>query len=300
MDFVSAWKAASIAFTGAFGLMGLLTENKNKKTGKLTTWGKVSLGGIVLSTILGVAAQLKENSDEAQSREASASQTLELMKKTNSAVSDIQRLLSPFDISHLSLVFDGSCKEQKFAHFCTQAKNLKESGKWALGNVISTMADPTVWKMWTEQNAVLPIHLDFFREPPTPETLARDIEDGDSDFSVEVIATNYAKDKSLELNWSNGKIQLAIFNYAPYPFHATDKISSLIDLQGASLVVTELNNLLAVLTPTWINIETKQGRVLNIDTKRLERISVGNQTAYLYRFESATRSVGSDNSLPKR
>jgi hypothetical protein len=52
MDFVSAWKAVSIALTGAFGMVGMLTENKDKETGKLTRWGRVSFGGIVLSTTL--------------------------------------------------------------------------------------------------------------------------------------------------------------------------------------------------------------------------------------------------------
>lgn len=66
IDFVSAWKAISIVFTGAFGLMGLLTEFKNKETGRLTRWGMVSFGGIVLSAALGVIAQLKENTDESQ------------------------------------------------------------------------------------------------------------------------------------------------------------------------------------------------------------------------------------------
>ncbi len=48
MDFVSAWKASSIVLTGAFGILGLLTEFKEKQTGKITRWGYISLGGIVI------------------------------------------------------------------------------------------------------------------------------------------------------------------------------------------------------------------------------------------------------------
>lgn len=153
MDFVAAWKAISIALTGAFGLMGLLTENKNKEAGKLTTWGKVSFSGIVLSTTLGVAAQLKETADEAQRREASATQTLQLLKQTSRAVFDIQRLLSPFDVSELSLAFEVACEDQKFATFCAQARKLKDSGKWPGGEYT---VDPAVWKMWPEQPRRLP------------------------------------------------------------------------------------------------------------------------------------------------
>jgi hypothetical protein len=99
MDFVSAWKAASVALTGAFGLMGLLTESKDKATGRLTTWGRVSLAGIALSTAFGVAAQLKESSDDAQRRETIAQRSLTLVKQTGDVVFDIRRLLSPLDIS---------------------------------------------------------------------------------------------------------------------------------------------------------------------------------------------------------
>jgi hypothetical protein len=118
--------------------VGLLTENKNKETGKLTRWGKVSFGGIVLSATLGVIAQLKENSDDAQRREASATQALQLLKQTNGAVFDIQRLLSPLDISELSIVFEGACEDKQFVNFCAQASNFKDSG-----NFFSTIADFT-------------------------------------------------------------------------------------------------------------------------------------------------------------
>jgi hypothetical protein len=49
----------SILLTGAFGILGLLKEFKDKETGRITKWGGVSLVGILLSSILGVAAQLQ-------------------------------------------------------------------------------------------------------------------------------------------------------------------------------------------------------------------------------------------------
>lgn len=47
MDFVSVWKALSIVVTGAFGILGLLRDFKDKLTNKITSWGKVSLIGIL-------------------------------------------------------------------------------------------------------------------------------------------------------------------------------------------------------------------------------------------------------------
>jgi predicted RNA-binding protein YlqC (UPF0109 family) len=43
MDFVSVWKAFSIVLTGAFGVLGLLTEFKDKATNKITRWGRIAL-----------------------------------------------------------------------------------------------------------------------------------------------------------------------------------------------------------------------------------------------------------------
>jgi hypothetical protein len=67
MDFVAAWKATSIVLTGAFGILGLLKDFKDKNTGRVTVWGRISLAGILLSTSLGVVAQLKESTDQRKS-----------------------------------------------------------------------------------------------------------------------------------------------------------------------------------------------------------------------------------------
>lgn len=47
IDFVPAWKAIAIALTGAFGILGLVTEfrepnpkhHEQKHTGKISIWG---------------------------------------------------------------------------------------------------------------------------------------------------------------------------------------------------------------------------------------------------------------------
>jgi hypothetical protein len=69
--FLPAWKVISIAVAGAFGALGLITDFKRKVRDpetdtvkqKITTWGWTSLIGIVLSTMLGMAAQMKDAVD---------------------------------------------------------------------------------------------------------------------------------------------------------------------------------------------------------------------------------------------
>jgi hypothetical protein len=64
--------------------------------------------------------------------------------------------------------------------------------------------------------------------------------------------------------------------------------------------MTSIDDRLAVLTPIWISIKTKQGQELEIDVAKLEKISVGGQTAYLYEFEKPARPVESDKTSPKK
>lgn len=95
LDLISAWKAASIGATGAFGVLALLTEYKDKLTGKLTKWGKISLAGILLSTTCGIAAQLKEASDAEASREKLEKFNQSQIVEANATLRNVQRILTP-------------------------------------------------------------------------------------------------------------------------------------------------------------------------------------------------------------
>jgi hypothetical protein len=89
--FVDAWKAISIGFTGAFGILGLATEFRNKRTHKINPWGWFSLTGIVLSTVLGIAAQLNET------------------KQTNADAAETRKLLEPLGDLDVRIEFSVSC-----------------------------------------------------------------------------------------------------------------------------------------------------------------------------------------------
>jgi hypothetical protein len=118
VDFVMAWKAISIVFTGAFGILGLATDFKNKHTHKITKWGRVSLIGIIVSTILGVAAQLKESSDD-------AAKALALAQKSDDTLQQVHRLVSPINDTafFISLSFDCKKPVPEYATFCAVLKN---------------------------------------------------------------------------------------------------------------------------------------------------------------------------------
>jgi hypothetical protein len=113
MDYIAAWKATSIAFTGAFGVVGLLRDYKDKKTGKITKWGAFSLGGILLSTCCGIAVQLKESADDTKSRKIDVARALALADTTNRTVKDIERQMKSLTGARLNIYFTFQCQDIK-------------------------------------------------------------------------------------------------------------------------------------------------------------------------------------------
>lgn len=127
MDFVTAWKAISIVLTGGFGILGLATDFRNKHTKKITHWGWVSLVGIIVSSVCGVAAQLKESSDD-------AAKALALAQSSNEALQQIHRLVSPIGDTafFIELGFDCNKPVPEYATFCAAMK----SGRYPHGKSI--------------------------------------------------------------------------------------------------------------------------------------------------------------------
>jgi hypothetical protein len=129
MDFVSMWKAVSIVLTGAFGVLGLLKDFKDKVTHRITPWGYISLAGIILSTSLGVTAQIIESSKNAIAQQLAAKhttetaeQTLRIVKNSEAALRQLRRTLSPIGDARLMMNFRAPCGEAEFRRFCDRAR----------------------------------------------------------------------------------------------------------------------------------------------------------------------------------
>ena len=146
-NFPSIWKAASIVLTGLFGILGLVTEFRDKKTGEVTTSGKASLVGIVISTTLGFGAQLIETAND--------------QKKTLSTLLEIKKSLSPLTWPLISAGFDVQCTAQ-YVDFCNLLKSHPDS------------VQPADWARWPYPNKVIVLQLNFFAEFSVAD---KDIED---------------------------------------------------------------------------------------------------------------------------
>lgn len=132
MDFVSRWKACSIVLTGAFGILGLVTEFKDKHTNKITYWGRVSLIGIVVTTLLGSAAQIKESSDDASKARDDSKKALQLAENTQATLQEVRRLVAPIGDPLLMLSFEVPCKDEAYSNFCLKVRGLRSEGLWKI------------------------------------------------------------------------------------------------------------------------------------------------------------------------
>ena len=120
MDFVSVWKAVSIVLTGAFGILGLLTEFKDKHTHSVSRWGWLSLSGILISTVLGTIAQIKESRDDAK-------HALSLAEQSTTTLKEIEMLLSPVKVRIVSFWLVADCGGADFAKICASLESSKAS-----------------------------------------------------------------------------------------------------------------------------------------------------------------------------
>ncbi len=116
MDSLNAVKLVAVISSGAFGVLGLLKDFKDKETHKVTRWGYISLAGILISTTLGEASQQIEESKaeaarlktELETRE-STEKTLKIVTTTAATLRDVKRSLFSLDGASFSLEIPLRC-----------------------------------------------------------------------------------------------------------------------------------------------------------------------------------------------
>jgi hypothetical protein len=64
MNGLAILKEISIVATGIFGIVGLLTEFRDKKTKEITGWGYCALFGVIFSTVIAASIQFKESKEQ--------------------------------------------------------------------------------------------------------------------------------------------------------------------------------------------------------------------------------------------
>jgi len=216
-NFVPAWKAVSILLTGAFGILGLVKDFKEKKLDpmsetkveRITKWGWISMVGIIVSTGLGVSAQLKESHD-------TSVQTL-------STVNEIKKILSPLDIASVMVRAKMSCETDLLQAFCRDHEDASGRAKLEL------------WPQFFDRIQVTVFICDSI------ESLTGDIVRSHFDFDV-FGSTKYEKSEeptNTLAPGSDGQNVFLTINGKPIRRSNDGKLRSIDDLNGKTIAVME-------------------------------------------------------------
>lgn len=246
-------------------MLGLLTEFKDKDTKKITTWGYISLAGIVVSTILGTAAQLKESVDD-------AAQALALAKKTDTTLLEVRRSLASIEESEAWFDLDVDCTNERYVDFCRKTKALREK-QWLYFDDIRGLFPH-------HDGFALDLRFDIFVDPKDAQKLLSGNTDYRGDWSFYVsVPLHHDEDGTIDLQQRAGNvIRLSIFSAKEVNPYNNGKVNGLIDLPNATFVVTDfsVNDTLEGLIPQYFEIKIKNGQ--SIDVKGpFTPVSIGGQ-----------------------
>jgi hypothetical protein len=117
--FVEWWKAIAVILTGVFAFLALTKENKNNETKRLTKWGKISIFGIVVSSVGGLLAQITESSNQANVERKRHAEIVSIL-------SDQARLLRPLKIDKVYGEFTIPCMPA-YSNFCDEVRAFRRS-----------------------------------------------------------------------------------------------------------------------------------------------------------------------------
>jgi hypothetical protein len=264
IDFVTAWKAVSIALTGAFGILGLLTDFKNNHTHKITKWGWISLAGIVVSAVFGVAAQLKESNDNAK-------KALELAKRTDMALEDMERMLSSLDGAEFTLEFEVPCSTPSFAEFC---KAVKQEDYGLLDDSQSPK-----WKYWLRDfRRGITFEIDVFENPSDADAFFSDTTaPSDLEFKLPIKRGS----GTLSAFADQGSVHIDVSNTAILE-RGYGKIRSARDLRGKDVIVSTYDDELDGLDPDRVVILFKNAAPVFSTEPASSRTNV---PEYIFRYK---------------
>jgi hypothetical protein len=289
-SFVQAWKAASIALIGLFGILGLLTNFKDKQTGKITNWGWVSLAGIVLSSVCGVTAQLKESSDN-------ATKALAIAQSSNATLTNIQRSLSSLNGAQYSLVFDVACADRRYANFCKLVSHGDEDlNNFEIGSESYKSLERKQWSLFPGGRLRMRLALDFFIDPKKADVFVKSYDysgaqDLKGNLSMRLLVSNYGAGDFRFKNIlgaypSMGDTVLIVPGTQPdHQVRNDGKIASLLDLKGVTVVITEDSGILDDLSLAQLTITLNDGQSRKVFWDSLQRVSISGKSGFRFVYK---------------
>lgn len=101
---INATKYFGLLWAAASGALALLTNFKDKETGKVTTWGKVALAGVVASAVLSIVAQTADTILKRQSAEHELHRLADDIARQEATLKGVETVLHQIERQNASIV----------------------------------------------------------------------------------------------------------------------------------------------------------------------------------------------------
>jgi hypothetical protein len=255
-----ATKFLGTMFTGVFGILGLVTDYREKTTNVITKWGRLALVGIVVSTMVAIASQAIETVlSRKEAREANA-QLARQLELSNSTLAEVERSIFPLKDLAISYEVEIPIQNPLLAAYkrrliagIEQIRDTHGRAGAALGEVVAgsgggntvillgpslrpTKSDGIIYSLCEEHGiAVLlyrkPFDLEQFFQSENNKRARPDLS-----FSIEV------RSPDLEYAYPSGALRFAARNMRvdPTRWSGNGRIAAIPDLSESQLLATVL------------------------------------------------------------
>jgi hypothetical protein len=267
--FPEYWKEYSIVIAGIVAILGVIWEVKDRKTEKITGWGRVFLSITIILTLGTFFAQSLENRASDKRSKQSQEETLELLKHTRQSVLELSRLLQPLDKPLVTIFLDLSCGPAAYQAFCLSAQSQAEAAvapsarDLPPGSSIGLGTDHFDWSKWPNPRGPFGITLlRFFKSREKFEDYAKGgclncAEAGD--LKLTFIISTKVLSPNFRVKADGVDVIFLASNKEPSVRANNTEIMSVPDLNGA-IVALSYSGLFDILIPTAIFIDTPRGQ----------------------------------------
>jgi hypothetical protein len=258
----------SILGATASGIAALLVEYKDKKTGRITKWGRYALYGLAISFLIGTsnlwidyAQKSRQTRDDAEKSRINTEKTLQI-------VSNINRSLNPFKDVRVSFSFAYPFDDPDLARYrqrldegvralLPDIRPQREGPqrevrgvKWSMmvGDTIrvvsikkgSPLAPSSSEDLAREVFFRRALTLNFFKTPINASTFESDIVGLAPDITMTFLSDEYNEEEmSVQYDLDSKTISFHGFSILskPQEWNSSGKIVSMLDLPGSQLII---------------------------------------------------------------
>jgi hypothetical protein len=240
-NFSGYWKEVSVILTGLFAVLGLAGEYKDKATGKLTRWGRTFLVMTIIAMAFGLIAQIEDNKDSKK-----------LQERTQKSVHQLSRIIQAFDQPTFEITLKMNCTSGQFKDYC-QAHRKKAPSTTDLPGGPQVKYTFKVYFVKDKRN------FDAYLASGRADGLAN------TDTSITLTLSNYVSPEMKEPNlqiWRSpdGGFELGATQFKAPMELSTQRIISIADLSGATMIIKSYGTLLNDLTILDLKLTTPRGQ----------------------------------------